>query len=711
MTNIPQSRTSPAAKRPNKLAGEKSPYLLQHAHNPVDWYPWEKDAFERAAREDKPVFLSIGYSTCHWCHVMEKESFEDDDVAALMNRSFISVKVDREERPDIDGIYMAVCQMLTGSGGWPLTIIMTPDKKPFFAGTYFPRESRFGRIGMLDLIPRVQKMWESDRAGIMKLSAEITEQLRQEDEPQQSDPAESVLHEAFAQLTQLFDKENGGFSSAPKFPTAHILLFLLRYGKRTSDRDALHMAARTLDAMRDGGIYDHVGFGFHRYATDARWHVPHFEKMLYDQAMLCLAYTEAFQATGDPRYRKTAEEIITYVLRDMTSPDGGFFSAEDADSEGEEGKFYVWSYDEIIRMFDRDDQELICSAFDVRKHGNFADPVSGEQAGTNILHRETPLHAIAAAHKLSLQQAEAGIEETRAGLFAIRKNRTHPHKDDKILTDWNGLMITALAKAAQAFQRQEYAAAAVRAANFLLNRLRKPDGSLLHRYRQDDASLPAHIDDYAFLISGLIELYQATVDPQHLRAALSLNSIAIRHFWDKDSGGFFFTADTGEDLLVRKKELYDSAIPSGNSVAFMNLLRLARMTGDTSLEEMAARSARSFFSSVRQAPSAHAYFLCALDYSFGPSYEVVIAGRPEAADTREMLRVLQTTFLPHVSFLFRPHDDSAAGIMQIAAFTRQHTAIKDRAAAYVCRDYHCLLPTTDPEAMLAMLQADRPPVG
>ena len=709
MTNIPQSDKPPADKRPNRLADEKSPYLLQHAYNPVDWYPWEKEAFARAAREDKPVFLSIGYSTCHWCHVMEKESFEDEDVAALMNRSFISVKVDREERPDVDGVYMTVCQMLTGSGGWPLTIIMTPDKKPFFAGTYFPRESRFGRIGMLDLLPRVQKMWERDRAGILKLSTEITEQLKQEDAPQQNDPVESVLHEAFAQFAQLFDKDNGGFSPAPKFPTAHILLFLLRYGKRTGERDALHMATRTLDAMRDGGIYDHAGFGFHRYATDARWHVPHFEKMLYDQAMLCLAYTEAFQATGDQRYRKTAEEIIAYVLRDMTSPDGGFFSAEDADSEGEEGKFYVWPYDEIVRMFDRDNQELICSAFDIHKHGNFTDPVSGEQAKTNILRRLTPLDIIAAERKLSLHQAEVRIEEVRAGLFTIRGKRPRPHKDDKILTDWNGLMITALAKAAQAFQRQEYAAAAVRAAAFLLNRLSLSDGSLLHRYRQDDASLPAHIDDYAFLISGLIELYEATFDPQHLRAALSLNSIVIRHFWDKDSGGFFFTADNGEDLLVRKKEAYDSAIPSGNSVALMNLLRLAKMTGDTGLEEMADRSARSFFSSVRQTPSAHAYFLCALDYRFGPSYEVVISGNPEAADTRNMLRVLQTTFLPHVSVLFRPHDGDASGIIEIAAFTKQHTAIKDRATAYVCRDYHCLTPTTDPEAMLAMLQADRQP--
>ena len=708
MANIPQYEES-SPHQPNRLADEKSPYLLQHAYNPVDWYPWGQEAFDRAAREDKPVFLSIGYSTCHWCHVMEKESFEDDQVSALMNESFISVKVDREERPDVDGIYMTACQLLTGSGGWPLTIIMTSDKKPFFAGTYFPRESRFGRIGMMDLIPRVQKMWENDREKILKLSMEVTEHLRHEEKLEQQEPTEAILHEAFGQLRQLFDEENGGFSTAPKFPTAHLLLFLLRYWKRTGERDALRMAVRTLDAMRNGGIYDHAGFGFHRYSTDAHWHVPHFEKMLYDQAMLCLAYTEAFQATGDPRYRKTAEEIITYVLRDMTSPEGGFFSAEDADSEGEEGKFYVWSHDEISAALNPADQELIRSAFSIRREGNFSDPVTGEKPGTNILHREKPLAAVAAEITLPVPEVDARLDRALAGLFAARKKRVLPHKDDKILTDWNGLMITALAKAAQAFQRQDYADAAAKAAGFILSRLRMPDGTLLHRYREGDASLPAHIDDYASLVSGLIELYGATFDPQHLRDALSLNASLIRHFLDQESGGFFFTADTGEDLLVRKKEVYDSAIPSGNSVALMNLLRLARMTGDADLEEVAALSVRAFFPSVRQAPSAHAYFLCALDYSFGPSCEVVIVGDPGAEDSRKMLQLLQTTFLPSVSVLCKSEELDAAGIMQIAEFTKQHTAVNNRATAYVCREYRCLPPTTDPETLLSMLQADRRP--
>jgi hypothetical protein len=606
---------------------------------------------------------------------------------------------------------MTVCQMLTGSGGWPLTVIMTPEKKPFFAGTYFPRESRFGRIGMLDLIPRVRQMWQHDRDKLLRLSTEVTEHLKKGEKLQQTEPSAAVLDEAFGQLQQLFDEDNGGFSQAPKFPAAHMLLYLLRYGKRTGEPDALRMVTRTLDAMRNGGMYDHAGFGFHRYSTDGRWLVPHFEKMLYDQAMLCMAYTAAFQATGEERYRTTAEEIITYVLRDMTSPEGGFYSAEDADSEGEEGKFYVWSYDEIAEVLGQTDHALICSAFGIRREGNFTDPVTGERPGANILHRESPLPAVAAEFSLSLPETEARIAKARTALFAVREKRPHPLKDDKILTDWNGLMITALAQAARAFQRQDYADTAARAAEFVMRNLRQHDGMLLHRYRDGDASLPAHLDDYAFFISGLIELYEATFDPRHLQNALSLNAILMRHYWDQTSGGFFFTADNGEELLVRKKEVYDSAMPSGNSAALMNLLRLARMTGDAGLEETAAKSVRALFSSVQEAPSAHAYFLCALDFSFGPSYEVVIVGKPGAADTRGMLGLLQSTFLPSVTVLFRPEGETAAEITQIAEFTGQYSAVENRATAYVCREHTCFPPTTDPAAMLSLLQSDRRPGG
>ncbi|MBI5073640.1 MAG: thioredoxin domain-containing protein [Nitrospirae bacterium] len=601
----------------NRLISEKSPYLMQHAYNPVDWYPWGQEAFDKAARENKPIFLSIGYSTCHWCHVMEKESFEDEQVAGLMNDAFVSIKVDREERPDIDHVYMTVCQLMAGNGGWPLTIIMAPDKQPFFAGTYFPKKAAFGRIGMADLIPRLKQMWETDRQKLIQLSEEITARLlRENTAPAPAEPEEAVFHEAFEQLINQFDHDNGGFSQAPKFPAPHILLFLLRYGKRTGNQEALHMATKTLNAMRDGGIYDHIGFGFHRYSTDARWLVPHFEKMLYDQAMLCIAYTEAFQATGNEDFRNTAEDVLSYISRDMTSPEGGFYSAEDADSEGEEGRFYVWTHSEITGALEPGDAELICSSFNIQREGNFFDQATNDRTGSNILHRGQQPDATAQKKELTAAELPDRIKKALARLFAVREQRIHPDKDDKILTDWNGLMITAFAKAAKAFQRPDYAAAAAKAADFILSRLRTPDGRLIHRYRDGDASLPAHTDDYAFFISGLIELYLAGCEPRYLEEALRLNSIFIRHFWDNVQGGFFFTADDGEKLLVRRKEIYDGAVPSGNSMALFNLLRLAGITGDVSLAEMASKAARTFFTMVRQAPTAYTYFLMALDSRF-----------------------------------------------------------------------------------------------
>jgi len=605
---------------PNRLISEKSPYLLQHAYNPVDWYPWGQEAFDRAERENKPIFLSIGYSTCHWCHVMEKESFEDEQVAGLMNEAFVSIKVDREERPDIDHVYMTVCQLMAGNGGWPLTVIMAPDKRPFFAGTYFPKKAGFGRIGMIDLIPRVQQMWKTDRSKLLQLSEEITVQLARENTPTgPEEPEESVLHNAFEQLSHQFDNDNGGFSQAPKFPVPHMLLFLMRYARRTGDQKAMQMVTKTLDTMRDGGIYDHLGYGFHRYSTDAHWLVPHFEKMLYDQAMLCIAYTEAFQLIGNIDYRKTAEDILSYISRDMTSPEGGFYSAEDADSEGEEGRFYVWTHSEIYRVLEPGDADLICSLFDIQREGNFTDQATDKQAGANILHRVGRTHAISQKAECTDLEIQDTIKKALERLFAIRKLRIHPDKDDKILTDWNGLMITAFARAAQVFQRPDYAHASARAADFILGRLRTPDGRLLHRYRDGDASLPAHADDYAFFISGLIELHLATAEFRYLEEALALNRIFIRHYWDSDHGGFFFTADDGEELLVRKKETYDGAIPSGNSMALFNLLRLSSITGDHDIAELASRMARSFYTSVSQAPTAYTYFLAGLELSFSSS--------------------------------------------------------------------------------------------
>ncbi|MDQ7785669.1 MAG: thioredoxin domain-containing protein, partial [Desulfomonilaceae bacterium] len=507
----------------NRLLNEKSPYLLQHAYNPVDWYPWGPEAFEKARTEQKPIFLSIGYSTCHWCHVMEHESFENEETAALMNGTFVSIKVDREERPDLDHLYMSVAQMMTGRGGWPLNVIMTPDKRPFFAGTYFPKESRFGRIGMDDLCNRIAELWSTRRDEVLQSAGKIVSAIRQVPDEQPGEaPDKSVLESAFRQLSQRFDPRRGGFGEAPKFPTPHNMLFLLRYWKRTGDSSALHMVEKTLEALRRGGVYDHVGFGFHRYSTDAEWLVPHFEKMLYDQAMLATAYLEAYQATGNDLYGRTADEIFTYVLRDMTSPQGGFYSAEDADSEGEEGKFYVWTLEEVRRILDDEEAEAVTEAFSLTADGNFREEATGRITGANIPHMRKSLDQVARTLDIPVEHARDLVERARRKLFEAREKRIHPHKDDKILTDWNGLMIAALAKGARVLGKPEYARAAAQAADFILGTLRSGDGRLLHRYRDGEAGLPAHVDDYAFFIWGLLELYEASFEVKYLKTALDL---------------------------------------------------------------------------------------------------------------------------------------------------------------------------------------------
>jgi len=667
------------------------------------------EAFEKARKEDKPIFLSIGYSTCHWCHVMEVESFEDPEVARLMNETFVSIKVDREERPDIDKIYMAVCQMMTGRGGWPLTIIMTPDKKPFFAATYIPKRSRWGRMGMLDLIPRIKELWTTRRQEILRSADQVAAALQQFSQNQPGhDLGASTLARAQQQLRQRFDETYGGFGDAPKFPTPHNLLFLLRHWKRTGDTRSLAMVERTLQAMRLGGIYDHVGFGFHRYSTDRAWLVPHFEKMLYDQALLAMAYTEAYQATHKKEYEQTAREIFTYVLRDMTDPAGGFYSAEDADSEGEEGKFYLWTFDEIRDVLGKEDAELFTNVFHITRAGNFTDPVSGTRPGTNILHLDKPLEAIAAELGMSEDDLRKRLETARVRLFAVRKKRIHPGKDDKILTDWNGLMIAALAKAARAFDEPRYTKAARRAADFILQSLRRPDGRLLHRYRDSQADIPAHLDDYAFFIWGLLELYEADFDVKHLKTALRLNEDAIKHFWDEADGGFYFTADDAEELLVRQKEIYDGAVPSGNSAAMLNLLRLSRMTMNTDLEEKAASIARAFSGTVKRFPAGHTQLLLGVDFGLGPSYEIVIAGQAASEDTIAMLRALRSQFLPNKVVLLRPAEQDAPQIAHLAEFTKDQRALDGKATAYVCRNYNCELPTTDASQMLQLLRQAPP---
>jgi len=689
---------------PNHLINENSPYLRQHAHNPVDWYPWGPEAFERAQRENKPIFLSIGYSTCHWCHVMAHESFEHPEVARLMNEAFVSIKVDREERPDIDNVYMSACQVMTGSGGWPLSIIITPDKKPFFAATYIPREGRFGLIGMMELIPHIRELWATRRGEALSLSNEIATVLQQTPQDTTGEKLdEATLEFTYEQLAKRFDGQYAGFSGAPKFPTPHNLLFLLRYWKRGGNKAALDMVEKTLQAMRRGGIYDHVGFGFHRYSTDSQWLVPHFEKMLYDQAMLAMAYTEAYQATGKEDYGKTAREIFTYVLRDMTALEGGFCSAEDADSEGEEGKFYLWTQEEVRQALGNEEANFVAKVFNIEKDGNFAEQATGRRSGVNILHLRKALGELASDLNLSQQDLQAHLELIRQKLFAYREKRVHPMKDDKILTDWNGLMIAALAKGAQAFDEPEYAEAACRAADFILGDMRKPDGRLLHRYRDGQAGVEANLDDYAFLVWGLIELYEAIFDARHLEVALELTSDMVRHFWDEDGGGLYLTPDDGESLFVRKKEIYDGAIPSGNSVAMLNLLRLGRMTATSALEEKAARIGSAFSGSVKQSPSAHTQLMVALDFGIGPCYEVVIAGKAQAEDTKAMVKALRTRFLPNKVVLLNPDERESPEIAKLAEFTKNQSSIEGKATAYVCLNYNCKLPTTDIGKMLELL--------
>jgi uncharacterized protein YyaL (SSP411 family) len=691
---------------PNRLTNETSPYLLQHAHNPVDWYPWGPEAFEKARRENKPIFLSIGYSTCHWCHVMAHESFEHHEVARLMNEVFVSIKVDREERPDIDNVYMSSCQMMTGGGGWPLTIIMTPDKKPFFAATYIPREGRLGLIGMLELIPRIRELWTTQRGEALTLSHRIVTALQKTSQDAPGEELdEATLKLTYEQLAKRFDEQHAGFGSAPKFPTPHNLLFLLRYWKRSNNKRALEMVEETLRAMQHGGIYDHVGFGFHRYSTDSQWLVPHFEKMLYDQAMLAMAYTEAYQATGKEDYGKTAREIFTYVLRDMKSPEGGFYSADDADSEGEEGKFYLWTREEVRQALGSEEADFIAKVFNIEKDGNFVEQATGKRNGVNILHLSKSFVEPTSDLNLSQHDLQKHLEEIRQKLFAYREKRIHPMKDDKILTDWNGLIIAALAKASQAFDEPKYAEAARHTADFILGNMRKPDGRLLHRYRDGQAGIEANLDDYTFLVWGLIELYEAVFNTKYLKVALELTRDMLRHFWDEDSGGLYLTPDDGESLFVRNKEIYDGAIPSGNSVAMLNLLRLGRMTATFDLEEKAARIGRAFSRSVKQSPVAHTQLMVALDFGVGPCYEVVIAGNSDAEDTKAMFKALRVHFLPSKVVLLYPSERESPEIAQLAEFTKNQSSIGGRATAYVCMNYNCKLPTTDINRMLDLLNS------
>lgn len=678
----------------NRLANEASPYLLKHSTNPIDWYPWGDEAFALARETDKPIFLSIGYLTCHWCNVMEEESFSDPQVAALINDVFVPVKVDREERPDIDQIYLKACHLLSPSCGWPLTLFLSPDGKPFYAGTYIPKENRFGRPGLLELIPRVKELWARERESIQKSADSINAAIISSTiQLPGAEMDTSQLDAAFQAFSRDFDHQYGGFGRSSKFPKPQNLLFLLRHWHRTGRSEALAMVEQTLAAMRGGGIYDQLGHGFHRYATDVMWRLPHFEKMLYDQALLAMAYLEAYQATGKEEYARTAKNVLDYILQEMTAAEGGFYAAESADSEGEEGRFYLWSAAEVRKVLGPQDAVLAGRIYHIAEEGNYIDPVSGQKTGLNILYLD------------SSAENSPEREKIRTKLLAARNLRPRPERDDKVLTDWNGLMIAALAKAAQVLDKQEYGEAAKRAAGFILTNLRSQDGKLLHRWRHGKAGLAGSAADLSFLTWGLLELYGWDFNANWLQHAQELTHELIESFWDDKLGGFYLTAVKKQSLLPRIKESIDTALPSSNSVAMYNLLKLSRLTGNHSYEDKAAKIGTLLSSRVKDSPLAFPMLLVALDLALAPSQEVVIVGKTGGEDTRLMLTSLRKIYFPNAVTLFKPAEDENPEINRHAGFVEFMYAKDNKATAYVCTNFKCNFPTSDPATMLDSLQA------
>lgn len=627
---------------------------------------------------------------------MERESFEDEEVAALLNKHFVSVKVDREERPDIDHIYMNICQALTGSGGWPLTVIMTPDKKPFFAGTYFPKTSRYGRPGLMDILTQVHEQWTEDHDRLLRIGDKIIAAVKPHYEPVNDGRLDAdILHEAYLTFRDRFDPAYGGFGSAPKFPTPHNLSFLLRYWRWKNDEKALALVERTLECMHNGGIYDHLGFGFSRYAVDHKWLVPHFEKMLYDNALLAMVYLEAYQATGKERYARVGREIFTYVLRDMTSPEGAFYSAEDADSEGEEGKFYLWTPSEIKEVLGEKTGSLFCTWYGVTEKGNFE--------GRSILHR---IDAESRSDRVLNQQPdwEIILEEARTKLFAAREKREHPHKDDKILTAWNGLMIAALAQGFRVLREQSYLDAAVRASEFIWNHLRTEEGRLLARHREGESAFPGYIDDYAYLTWAMLELYQADHRPRWLERALELQEEQNRLFWDADGGGYYFYGSDGEQLIARPKEVYDGATPAGNSVSALNLQRLGRLTSRTDYLSMAETMFEAFSGNIRNYPTGHTHFLMALMFAAVPGKEIVVVTDRERDQVRGELNSLNGVFAPHTVYLYRYPGAEYDRLAELAPFIREMVPKDRKTTFYVCEDFACRPPITEVSDLRRMLE-------
>jgi uncharacterized protein YyaL (SSP411 family) len=681
----------------NKLIDETSPYLLQHAHNPVQWYPWGNEALEHSRREDKPILLSIGYSACHWCHVMEHESFENEQIARLMNENFVCIKVDREERPDLDSVYMNAVQMMTGHGGWPLTVFLTPELKPFYGGTYYPPADRRGMAGFPRVLAAIAESYRDRKSEVAESSESITAELRKSSRFHASSEMLStdVLDAAFHLEVENFDRLNGGFGGAPKFPPSMSLMFLLRQHKRTNRPAAIEMVELTLDRMAAGGMYDQVGGGFHRYSVDAHWLVPHFEKMLYDNALLARIYLYAFQATKKPRYRQVVEEILEYVLRDMTSPEGGFYSSEDADSEGVEGKFYTWTYAEVLDLLGQRDGEVFAKYFDVTEQGNFEQVES-------ILNTPKTLDQFALESGLGAGEILGIVNRGKRLLFHSREERIRPARDDKILTGWNGLMLTAFAEAAGVFGRDDYREVARRNADFILDHL--TDGNrLLRTYNKGRAKLSGYLEDYAFLVEGLLALYETTGELKYFDRARSLADTMMEQFWDESDAGFFFTSADHEELIARTKEYFDNAIPSGNSVAAMALLKLSLFTGETGYQRSALGILRMMQTAVKRYPNGFGYLLCALDFYLSEPKEIAIIGSADSHEVRLFFEEIYSRFLPNKVVALSETGDEAAA--ERVPLLRGRYTVDGKPTVYVCRNYTCLAPVTTPEQLAVAIDS------
>ena len=683
---------------PNRLINETSPYLLQHANNPVDWYPWGEEALERARSEDKPILLSIGYSACHWCHVMERESFEDETIAGLMNENFVSIKVDREERPDLDQVYMQAVQMLTGSGGWPMTVFLTPEGKPFYGGTYFPPDDRQGMPGFPRLLTSIAEAYSTNRGEVDRVTQQLTTQMSQSNQVPQGTSILTVdiLHQAYSSLATNFDYQNGGFGNAPKFPQPMALELLLRYNHHGYNPRALELVELTLEKMAYGGIYDQIGGGFHRYSTDPYWLVPHFEKMLYDNALLARLFLHTYLITGRALYRRVVEETLDYVLREMTDPSGGFYSAQDADSEGVEGKFFVWSPGEINAVMGDTDGEVFAGYYGVTAGGNFE--------GKNILNIRQNPEEFAETKGLTADQLGDIINRGSKALLEVREQRIHPMRDDKVLASWNGLMLRSFAEAAAALGRPDYLAVAIKNAGFLVGSM-KSDGRLLRTYRDGQAKLLGYLEDYSFVIDGLLALYEATFDLRWLEEAVTLADSMIELFWDEGIGGFYDTGSDHETLVIRPRDVFDNAQPCGGSVASDVLLRLAVFTGKSDYSAKAAVPLRSLHQAMSQSPGGTGHWLSALDFYVSPPKEIAVIGPRDDPATQALLDTVFHRFLPNkvVMGVEPPLSPTVGNSGSDIPLLAGRGMVGGLPSAYVCQNYACQLPVTDPAGLAEQL--------